>query len=143
MSVIPSFQDLEYDTRDLAEAHGTDITVYSGGSDVLELDDINGNPVEIYLGLYENKAVVPAPALTWKVVYEESSNRAAAVVGINNPHLTSAPAKLCSDICSSLSWINIDLSNLGRGYTYCCTVDDLRAAIPHVPDLGNVGLLDN
>ncbi|MDK2413507.1 DNA/RNA non-specific endonuclease, partial [Aphanizomenon sp. 202] len=77
---------LEFATRDLAEAHGTDLTIYTGGWGVLTLDDINANPVEIYLGLTENKMVVPAPAVTWKVVYEESSSRAAAVVGVNNPH---------------------------------------------------------
>ncbi|XP_069997205.1 uncharacterized protein [Penaeus vannamei] len=133
---------LEFATRDLAEAHGTDLTIYTGGWGVLTLDDINANPVEIYLGLTENKMVVPAPAVTWKVVYEESSSRAAAVVGVNNPHITTPPTPLCSDLCSSLSWIDFDVNDLAHGYTYCCTVEDLRASVPHVPDLGNVGLLD-
>ncbi|XP_042873188.1 uncharacterized protein LOC122253866 [Penaeus japonicus] len=133
---------LEFATRDLAESHSTDLTIYTGGWGVLTLDDINGNPVEIYLGLTEDEMVVPAPAITWKVVYEESSSRAVGVVGVNNPHITSPPTPLCSDLCSSLAWIDFDVNDLGHGYTYCCTVDDLRAAIPHVPDLGSVGLLD-
>nr|CBG22733.1 northern shrimp nuclease [Pandalus borealis] len=133
---------LEYDTRDLAEKHGTDLTVYSGGWGVLELEDINGNPVEIYLGLAQDKKVVPAPALTWKVIYEKDTNRAAAIVGINNPHITTAPEPLCTDICSSLTWLDFDFGDLVHGYTYCCSVADLRAAIPNVPDLGDVDILD-
>ncbi|XP_050722591.1 uncharacterized protein LOC127001660 isoform X1 [Eriocheir sinensis] len=132
---------LEYATRDLAEKKGRDLVVYSGGWDVLELDDINGNPVKVFLGLTEGKEVVPAPAVTWKVVHDQSTNCAAAVVGVNNPHLTAAPATLCSDLCSSLTWIDFEVTDLAYGYTYCCTVDDLRNAIPHVPDLGNVCLL--
>ncbi|XP_066941245.1 uncharacterized protein [Macrobrachium rosenbergii] len=137
-----NWKRLEYAVRDLAEMHGTDLTIYSGGWGVLQLDDINGNPVEIYLGLSGGETVVPAPALTWKVVYEKETNRAAAVVGINNPHITEAPAHLCADLCSSLTWVDFDFGDLGHGYTYCCKVADLRAAIPNVPDLGDVDLLD-
>ncbi|XP_042225963.1 uncharacterized protein LOC121868979 [Homarus americanus] len=132
---------LEFATRDLAVKHGSDLTVYSGGWDLLELDDINNNSVKIYLGLTEGKEVVPAPAITWKVVYEKSSKRAAAIVGVNNPHLEEPPTKLCPDLCDSLVWVNFDLNDLVHGFTYCCTVDDLRQAVPHVPDLGDVDLL--
>nr|XP_045618896.1 uncharacterized protein LOC123770784 [Procambarus clarkii] len=132
---------LEYATRDLATKHNSDLTIYSGGWGVLELDDINNNPVEIYLGLSEDKKVVPAPAITWKVVHDEGRQRAAAVVGVNNPHLTRAPAKICSDLCDSLGWIDFDVNDLVSGFTYCCSVDDLRQAVPHVPDLGPVALL--
>lgn len=60
-------QYLEFATRDLAKKHGTDLTIYSGGWGVLELEDINNNLVKIYLGLSKDKTVVPAPAITWKV----------------------------------------------------------------------------
>ncbi|XP_045101824.1 uncharacterized protein LOC123498614 isoform X3 [Portunus trituberculatus] len=132
---------LEFATRDLAEKKRRDLRVYSGGWGVLELDDINGNPVEVFLGLAQEKKVVPAPAVTWKVVHDEVTNCAAAIVGVNNPHLTSAPSTLCEDLCSSLQWIDFDVADLEHGYTYCCSVADLRAAVPHVPDLGEVCLL--
>nr|WBG54456.1 duplex-specific nuclease [Austinograea rodriguezensis] len=133
---------LEYATRDLAQQKGRDLRVYNGGWGVLELDDNNGNPVKVFLGLVENETVVPAPAVTWKVVHDEYSNCAVAVVGVNNPHLTSAPSTtLCEDVCSSLSWIDFDVSDLTNGYMYCCSVSDLRAAVPHVPDIGDVCLL--
>ncbi|XP_069945785.1 uncharacterized protein [Cherax quadricarinatus] len=131
---------LEYATRDLAESHG-DLTIFSGGWGVLQLNDINNNIVEIYLGLSEDQKVVPAPAVTWKVIHDEARQQAVAVVGVNNPHLTTAPTRLCDDLCDRLTWINFDISDLVHGFTYCCTVDDLRQAVPHVPDLGDVELL--
>ena len=55
-------------TRDLAAEHDRDFSVWSGPWDILSLDDVNGNPVDIYLGLAEGEAVIPAPLLTWKVL---------------------------------------------------------------------------
>ena len=60
-------QQLEFDARDLAAARSSDLTVWSGAWQVLELDDLNNNPVEIYLGLTEDEVVLPAPGVTWKV----------------------------------------------------------------------------
>lgn len=54
-------------TRTLAEYLGTDLEIYTGAWGVLELDDVNANPVEVYLGLTASERVVPAPAVTWKV----------------------------------------------------------------------------
>ncbi|KAK8742106.1 hypothetical protein OTU49_002120 [Cherax quadricarinatus] len=75
------------------------------------------------------------------VIHDEARQQAVAVVGVNNPHLTTAPTRLCDDLCDRLTWINFDISDLVHGFTYCCTVDDLRQAVPHVPDLGDVELL--
>ncbi|XP_042873187.1 uncharacterized protein LOC122253865 [Penaeus japonicus] len=133
---------LEMATRNLAEYLETDLQIYTGAWGILELNDVNANPVEIFLGLTFKQRVVPAPAVTWKVIYDEKSSRAVGVVGVNNPHITSPPTPLCSDLCSSLPWIEFDVNDLGHGFTYCCSVQDLRAAIPHVPDLGEVSLLD-
>ncbi|XP_042229344.1 uncharacterized protein LOC121871214 [Homarus americanus] len=132
---------LEFATRRLAVESSSSLKVYSGGWGVLELADINNNAVDIYLGLVQKKALLPAPAITWKVVYEESRQRAVAIVGVNNPHLKEPPTKLCPDLCNSLAWVDFDVNNLVQGFTYCCTVDDLRQAVPHVPDLGDVDLL--
>ncbi|KAK7023465.1 hypothetical protein SK128_010669 [Halocaridina rubra] len=132
---------LEFATRDLAEKRSTDMTIYSGSWGVLELDDINENPVDIYLGLSAKERVVPAPALNWKVIYEESSESAVAVVGINNPHISTPPEPLCKNICPDLPWIDFKTEDLGHGYTYCCDVNDLRKFIPIIPDLGKVHLL--
>lgn len=132
-----NWKALEFATRKLAKTKGRDLRVYSGGWGVLKLYN-----KEIFLGLTENKTVVPAPAVTWKVVHDELQNCAAAIVIVNNPFLTAPPTPLCQDRCSSLPWIStVNVKDLQHGYTYCCSVADLRAAVPHVPDLGNVCLL--
>ncbi|KAA0186987.1 hypothetical protein HAZT_HAZT003029, partial [Hyalella azteca] len=135
---------LEFSVRDMAAAHGSDIVVWCGGWDVLQLDDVNGNPVDIFLGLTGGEAVIPAPDITWRVVYDPSSNKAAAIVGVNNPYLTAAPSMLCSggSICDQLTWLHdINYSDYEAGAIYCCTVQNLATAIPNVPDLGSAGLL--
>lgn len=62
-----AYQQLEFATRTLAEEVGRDLRIYSGGSRVLKLPDVNNNPVSIFLGLVDEKKVVPAPDVTWKV----------------------------------------------------------------------------
>lgn len=76
-----------------------------------------------------------------QVVHDEKTDRAVAIIGVNNPHLTSTPATICPNICSSVEWITFALTELEDGYTYCCTVDELRKTVPHVPDIGPVSLL--
>lgn len=57
--------------RDLAASHGTDFQIWTGPFDILELDDTDGDPVQIYLGLTQNEEVIPAPMSVWKVVYKK------------------------------------------------------------------------
>ncbi|KAA0186989.1 hypothetical protein HAZT_HAZT003032, partial [Hyalella azteca] len=135
---------LESSVRDMAAAHGSDIAVWCGGWDVLQLDDVNGNPVDIFLGLTQNETVIPAPDVLWKVVFDPSSNEAAAIVGVNNPYLKIVAPLLCpgGSICDQLTWLHgINYSDYEAGAIYCCTVQDLATAIPNVPDLGSAGLL--
>ncbi|KAK4317842.1 hypothetical protein Pmani_011081 [Petrolisthes manimaculis] len=136
-----NWKQLEFATRTLAEEMGSDLRIYSGGWGVLQLPDVNNNPVDIHLGLTDGEQVVPAPAVTWKVVHDEKTGRAVAIIGVNNPHITSVPDTICPNICTSLEWVTFAVTELEDGYTYCCTVDDLRKAVPYVPDIGTVKLL--
>lgn len=138
-----NWKELEFNCRDLAASLGSDLQIWSGGVGVLALEDTNNNPVDIFLGLTDAENVLPAPEVTWKVVYDPSANEGAAVVGANNPYLTAPPEPLCgsTDLCGQLQWLGVDIGDLGAGGTYCCTVQDLRDAVPSAPDLGNAGLL--
>jgi hypothetical protein len=44
------FQQLEIKTRDIAVDRQARLTVYTGSYGVTTLDDVNGNPVELWLG---------------------------------------------------------------------------------------------
>ena len=59
---IPNFNArnwayLEQGVRDFTIAHSTDYVVYTGTSEVMELEDVNGDLVEIYL--YQDRLPVP------------------------------------------------------------------------------------
>lgn len=53
---------LESALRNYAKAQNVDLEIWTGGKDTLKLDDINGNPVEIYLARDSaNNLRLPAP----------------------------------------------------------------------------------
>jgi len=63
-----------------------DLMIYTGTNGVMELDDINGNKVPIYLHSEDNRLKVPK--FFWKLVVDEATGAAAAAVGVNNVHLS-------------------------------------------------------
>lgn len=43
-------KQLEIRARNIADQRQTNLSIYTGGFGVMTLDDVNGNPVEIWLG---------------------------------------------------------------------------------------------
>ena len=90
--------------------------MYSGTHGVLEFPDVNNNHQQIYL---YNKEYIPAPLYYWKVlqdkvmmiqhgiqgkqrkqeklIFFQSTNTAAAFIGLNDPHEKSVPLELCTN----------------------------------------------
>nr|WBB44925.1 northern shrimp nuclease [Chrysogorgia stellata] len=134
-----NWADLEGDIRELAVALERDLHVYTGTHEVLELPDVNGNLVEIYLHTEGGVNMLPAPRYFWKVIYDPSTAAGVAAVGVNNPYLTTEEVEshflLCSDICSDLTWLTHTMTSPDHGYIYCCPVDDLANVIQEIPDL--------
>ena len=62
-----------------------DLVAYTGTSGVIELEDVHGDSVAIYL--YEGDKL-PVPRYYWRVLHDPQAGLGVAVVGINNPHLT-------------------------------------------------------
>jgi len=141
-----NWNQLEDKVRAYAGNRKTTLTVYTGTFGVTTLDDVNGNPVEIWLGRnMQGKLVkkLPCPHLTWKVVHDEERGTGVAVIQFNNPWSTVQPKDiLCEDICDQLSWITWKVRDMRLGYTYCCDVASFHKALPYAPDLGNLPLLD-
>ena len=82
--------------------------------------------------------------LSQQVIYESSSDRAAAIVTSNVPYAKSDPDFICPPFdCDDLGWLDIYYpTDLNRGYTYCCTVQDLQLALPdNVPSYPTATLL--
>ena len=136
---------LETSVRNKASERSLTYTTYSGGFEVLELPDKDGDMQPIYLANdSEGYAIIPAPKYYWKVVHDPIAKAATAYVGINNPHLTEVTADdiFCNDVCDKLSeWIDDRRFEIGSGYMFCCTLSDLKKVVPFAPNLGRVKLL--
>jgi hypothetical protein len=71
-------------------------------------------------------------------VQSEVHDEAVAIVQINNPYAVVAKEDLlCESICDDVKWLSNllkkSLTNVKKGYTYCCDVNALREKIPTIP----------
>ena len=132
-------RQLETAVRREAINRRMDFTIYTGTFGVVTLADIDNKQQPIYLAFDDNNnGLIPAPKYFWKLVHDTKNNRATAVIGINNPHIGAVtPADiLCPDVCAQVPWVDWSgLTDLGKGYTFCCTSAELRKAIDFAPDL--------
>ncbi|ODM94704.1 Nuclease EXOG, mitochondrial [Orchesella cincta] len=139
-----NWKALEFAVRTYAKDRNAKLEVWTGGKNVLKLEDVNGNPVEIYLSKeHKGKLVLPVPEILWKVVHDLARNASVAVFMINNPHLTEVPSSLthCSCVCPQISWVTWDIKNIIKGYTYCCEIDSVKKLLPFLPEIKSGQLL--
>ena len=125
----------------MAIKRNINLTIYTGTYGIVTLADINGVQQEIYLAFDENKnGLIPAPLYYWKLIHDTASNTATAVIGINNPWLDPVPAEavFCPDVCQQIPWVTSSISqltNINKGYTFCCTAAELKKVVNFAPDL--------
>lgn len=140
-----NWKSLEFGVRNLAISRGFDLVIYTGTHEILTLADINGIQKPIYLAKdSNNNNLLPAPKYFWKVVHDPVTNTATAVIGINNPHLTTITGAdvFCADVCNQLTWMTwTNRFEISKGYMFCCTVESLSNVVAHAPNLGNLNLL--
>lgn len=134
---------LEQSCRDFVASIERDLIVYTGTSGTLELKNTQQTYVEIFL-MPEDKILAP-PKYYWRVLFDPLENTGVAFVGVNNPYVMEDEVNdftVCSPLNSHpvMDGVN-DPTRLDYGLTYACTVEDLAAAFPEVPELGNLGLL--
>ncbi|CAH2055799.1 unnamed protein product, partial [Iphiclides podalirius] len=136
-----NWNTLEVDLRNHIHAIGWDTVVYTGTYGVSELADQHGRSVGIYLHSdVNNNPVIPVPKYFYKVVYEPSTKRGIAFVGINNPHCTAKEARslfFCRDLCRdnrNFNWLSWHPDKSSEGYAFCCTVEQFRETVRHLPN---------
>lgn len=85
------------------------------------------------------------PRLYYKIIVHRAANSGVVLIGVNNPHLTLndilANYIVCTDVAHRLNWVSWQRTNLHRGYSYACEVNDFLRAVPHIPGLSVANLL--
>ncbi|CAG5055954.1 unnamed protein product [Parnassius apollo] len=139
---------LEQNLRARIGAAGYNTIIYTGTFGVTQLRDANNRLVDIYLHRdSNNNEQLPVPLYYYKVVYDSSRRIGTAFVSINNPYYTLAEAQalqFCTDRCrnnAAFNWLNWQPDRVDIGYSFCCTVDEFRRVIPHLPSFTVNGLL--
>lgn len=135
-----NWNTLEVDLRNHIHHVGWDTVVYTGTYGVSQLSNQHGKYVDIYLySDVNNNPLIPVPKYFYKVVYEPSTKRGIVFIGINNPHYTKMEARslfFCRDICrdnDNFRWLTWHPDSSSEGYTFCCTVEEFRRTVPHLP----------
>ncbi|XP_026326824.1 uncharacterized protein LOC113235359, partial [Hyposmocoma kahamanoa] len=139
-----NWNSLEQNLRTRIGAAGYHTTIYTGTFGVTQLRNAQGQFVDIYL---HTNTQVPVPLYFYKVAYDATRRLGTAFISINNPHYTLDEARVlqfCIDRCrgnSAFNWIRWQPDRVDIGYSFCCTIDDFRRVIPHLPAFTVNGLL--
>jgi hypothetical protein len=139
-----NWEALESSVREYADTKKLDLVVYTGTYGVATLPNINGIETELYLYVdSNNNKGIPVPKLFWRAVYDPKSQAGVVFVGINNPYVSQPQGDylICNDVCSQISWVDWDRTNIELGYSYCCEVDDFRSTVKYLPEFPVSGLL--
>lgn len=121
----------------MAISRDVELRIYTGTFGVTTLADVNGVQQPIYLAFDENNnGLIPVPKYYWMLVHDTAADVATAVLGINNPHNRVTPEDvLCPSVCDQVPWVDWSLTDVVKGYTFCCTAAELHKAIDYAPNL--------
>lgn len=154
VNVAPAWQSfnagnwgrIEDGVRKFANDRKLNLEVYTGAWGVSMLPNSDGQLKELYLGFTsDNKGLVPVPRLFYKVLIDRATNMGIVLIGVNNPFLTLEDIEsneiICNDVSENIDWINWDKTNINRGYSYACDVNDFVKVVEDLPDITVSGLL--
>ncbi|XP_075973002.1 salivary endonuclease-like [Anticarsia gemmatalis] len=140
-----NWNSLEQNLRARIAAANYRTVIYTGTFRVTQLRNQNNRLVDIYL--VRNSNQIPVPLYFYKVVYDASRRQGTAFVSINNPYYTAAEVRsltFCTDRCrnnNAFNWLRWQPDRIDIGYSFCCTIDDFRRTVPHLPSFTTTGLL--
>jgi hypothetical protein len=139
-----NWKAVEIAVRDYAGKAGIPISVLTGTFGHLALKDDGGVERKLYMEK-SGKPLIPVPEFFWKIAYDRLS--AIVFVGLNNPHFDggdpAVEASICPDRCDAAKWFFGHRKEIKKGFLYCCSYQDFKAAVPWAPDLGDPKLMQN
>lgn len=119
---------------------GLEYMIATGIHEQATLADQDGELKQLFLykdAENNNATMIMVPKYFWKIVHHKTSKTGFGFVGINNPYLEEVPPetyKICDDICYTLDWITFDVSDVEKGYVFCCDMNELLDYLG-IPDL--------
>lgn len=125
---------VENAARAKASSSQVDLIIFTGNEGILTLPHVDGREIPISL----ESGGIEVPKWFWKIINNPVTNQGIALITLNNPFATTS-VSLCSDVCGSYGWENTNYADYSKGYTYCCTVQTLMAAVPGIPSEAAVG----
>lgn len=143
-----NWERVETGVRNFVANRNMEVEVYTGTFGVLTLPDASGVRRELYLDFdARGNGLIPVPTYFYKVVIGTLSRRGIVFIGVNNPHATQAEVNagrynICRDVSSQVTYIPWDRTNLARGFSYACDVNEFVQVVRHLPDsVRTTGLL--
>lgn len=131
-----NWEAVESSVRTLVGAQNINLEIYTGTHGISTLNDIRGNPQEIFLYVDGNVKKIPVPRFYYKILINRETSSGIVLIGINNPHLTIDDIKkeyiICNDVSDKITYINWRRDNIQYGYSYACDVNEFLKVVPHM-----------
>lgn len=119
------------------------LQIWTGTYRIMNLkNNTTKESVDLYLFKNNTAALIPVPALLWKLVYHEKSKKGIVLLGINNPYQKNVTQYIiCPDISNKIKWLRWNPKNITEGYSYCCTIQDFQKVYDKLPKFNVSDLL--
>ncbi|KAH8364120.1 hypothetical protein KR084_002701 [Drosophila pseudotakahashii] len=142
---IGNWLAVESSLRQFVADGALNVSVHAGSYDVSTLPNSQGVQTPLYLN--EETKQLPVAKVLYRIVIDQESRKGVVLVVVNNPHITLteilADYVICEDIGAQLDWLDWDKTNLEKGYSYACSVEDFLQVVKDLPtdQLETTGIL--
>ncbi|XP_017043460.1 uncharacterized protein LOC108089610 [Drosophila ficusphila] len=142
---IGNWLAVESSLRQFVADEALNVSVYAGSYGVSTLPNSQGVQTDLYLNA-ETKQL-PVPKILYKIVIDQESRKGVVLIVVNNPHITLAEILqdyvFCEDVGAQLDWVDWDKTDLQKGYSYACSVEDFIQVVKDLPtdQLETTGIL--
>lgn len=132
---------IEDSIRNFANKYIISLDIWTGTYGVSTLlHGTSHHTVPLYLFVNGSSKYIPVPALFWKVVYHQPTQKGIVILGVNNPYQQNI-SHICPDVGNSIKWLKWNRTKFTNGYTYACSVPEFQNVYKSLPKLNVSGLL--
>lgn len=128
---------VEMSTRRLAADRGITLDVWTGSYGVTHLWNESNDRRQIFIGWPSSQ--IPVPMLFYKIIIDRSASSGVVFLGVNNVHLSMSDILrdyvICNDISDRINYVDWIRTDIVRGYSYACEVNDFLRRVPHLQGL--------